>query len=57
MNRIVITKIELNNIRYKTIAIVTYKTMHTFSLVISDPTFIINVLLILKSPLEGPRYD
>lgn len=48
---------ELNNIRYETVAVVTYKTVDTFSLVISNPIFITNVLLILKSPLEGPRYD
>jgi hypothetical protein len=57
MNRIVVTKIKLNNTKYETVAVVTYKTINIFSLVISSLTFIINVLLVFKSPLEGPRYD
>jgi len=57
VNRIVVTKMELNNTEYETVAIVTYKTMDIFSLIISGPAFITNVLLVFKSPLEGPRCD
>jgi len=57
VNRIAIAKMELNNTGYETAAVVTYKTVDTFSLVISGPAFMTNVSLVLKSPSEGPRCD
>ncbi len=57
VNRIAVAKMELNNTEYETAAVITYKTVDTFSLVISGPAFMTNVSLVLKSPSEGPRCD
>lgn len=57
VNRIAIAKTELSNVGYETAAVITYKTVDTFCLVISGPPFTTNVSLILKSPSEGPRCD
>lgn len=57
VNRIAIAKTELSNFEYETTAVVTYKTVDTFCLVISDSPFMINVSLILKPSSEGSRCD
>lgn len=57
MNRIAIAQARLDNIRHKTAAIVTYKTVDTVCLIIRGFPLMTNVPLILESPSVGPRCD
>ena len=57
VNRITIAKVEWNKVQYKTAAVITYKTVDTSRFTISGPLFTTNASLMLRSPLEGPRFD
>ena len=52
-NRIAVARIDSNSIEYETTNVAGYKTTDTFHIIISEPSFMTNVSLILKSRSEG----